>query len=106
MRFMSAQLHAYVSEDLWLRNARTANRAAKRVREGLSALSGIEVTDPVDVNMVFVRIEPEAIKRLHKAGIQFRPQQSADGSFRLVTSFLTSDKMVDDLVSRCRAALS
>lgn len=106
MRFMSAQLHAYVSEDLWLRNARAANRAAKRVREGLSALSGIEVTEPVEVNMIFVRIVPEAIKRLDKAGIQFRPQQSADGSFRLVTSFLTSDKMVDDLVSRCRAALS
>lgn len=107
MRFMSAQLHAYISEDLWLRNARKANRAARRVMEGLSALPGIEITDPVQVNMIFLRIAPEAIERLDEAGIQFRPQQSAcNGSYRLVTSFLTSDALVDDLVSRCRAALS
>ena len=106
MRFMSAQLHAYLSEDLWLRNAGKANRAAKRVMEGLSGLPGIAIIDPVQVNMMFLRIAPEAIKRLDKAGIQFRPHRSDSGCYRLVTSFLTSDALVDDLVQRCRAALS
>ena len=107
MRFMSAQLHAYISEDLWLRNARKANRAAKRVVSGLSKLPGIEVTDPVEANMIFLRIAPEAIKRLDKAGIKFRPEQPANsGSYRLVTSFSTSDNLVEDIVNRCRTALS
>ena len=37
MRFLSAQLEAYLADDLWLRNARHANRMAARLAEGIAA---------------------------------------------------------------------
>src|SRR5690348_4964185 len=38
MRFLSAQLEAYLAGDLWLRNAGHANRMAARLAEGLATL--------------------------------------------------------------------
>ena len=37
-RFLSAQLDAYLTGDLWLRNARHANAMAARLSAGLAAL--------------------------------------------------------------------
>ena len=41
MRFVSAQLEAYVSNDVWLRNAQHANAMAAHLSKGLAAIEGI-----------------------------------------------------------------
>ena len=40
-RFLAAQLDAYLDDDLWLKNAAHANRAAGRLAAGLTALNGV-----------------------------------------------------------------
>src|SRR5262245_32552627 len=42
MRFVSAQLEAYLSDDLWLRNARHANAMARRLADGLAKIRSEE----------------------------------------------------------------
>lgn len=53
MRFLSVQLEAYLKNDLWLKNARHANAAAKRMADGLKAIEGIELVSEVAANEVF-----------------------------------------------------
>ena len=55
MRYVSAQLAAYVADGLWLRYAGRANAMAQRLSEGLSAIPGIEIVYPVEANEVFPR---------------------------------------------------
>jgi len=43
MRFLAAQIDAYFTNDLWLRNARHANAMAKALALGLKSIPGIEV---------------------------------------------------------------
>jgi threonine aldolase len=107
VRFMAAQLHAYVSDDLWLRNARAANAAAARLAQGLATLPGFEIVYPVDANMIFLRVSPASKALLERAAIHFRLSRQPGGDiFRLVTSFMSSDASVDELVNRCRNALT
>ena len=43
MRFVSAQLEAYLSNDVWLRNARHANSMASLLSKGLAAVPDIKL---------------------------------------------------------------
>ena len=106
VRFMAAQLHAYISNDLWLRNARAANAAAQRLTRGLAALPGLEIVYPVDANMIFLRMSAASAALLEKAAIHFRlSRQPGRDIFRLVTSFMSNDASVDELINRCRETL-
>jgi threonine aldolase len=63
MRFLSAQLEAYLADDLWLANARHANAAARRLADGLAGISGARLRHPVEANEIFVELaEPQVIK--------------------------------------------
>ena len=46
MRFVSAQLDAYISDDVWLRNARHANKMGKKLSEGLNEHPDIKLAYP------------------------------------------------------------
>ena len=50
MRFVSAQLEAYLADGLWLRNAGHANRLAAIIAEGLAAIPGARLVHPVHGN--------------------------------------------------------
>jgi hypothetical protein len=109
MRFMSAQLHAYFADGLWIENARRANEAAHRLSAGLAALPGIALAFPVETNLVFATIDPASGAKLEAAGLRFRRRDAkrpAENLFRLVTSFETTHDEVDGILARCRAALA
>lgn len=110
MRFMAAQLHAYLEHGLWLRNAAQANRSARRLADALRRLKGIEIVYPVETNMIFARIAPHARRRLEEGGVRFRQARaSSDGAealARLVAAFNTDEAAVDRLVELCRKALA
>jgi threonine aldolase len=94
MRFLSAQFEAYLTDDLWLRNARRANAAARRLGEGL------EVLQPVDANVVFVRFAPHVASALRAEGFAFHDWPLfGEGAVRLVCGFGTSDADVDALIA-------
>jgi len=104
MRFISAQLEAYLANDLWLRNARHANAMAARLARALIA-AGIEVVRPVEANIVFARFAPALVRRLNDEGFLFFdwPIFGPD-IYRLVAGFATSEEDVDALAAACAAA--
>lgn len=93
MRFLSAQLNAWLADDLWLRLARQSNGAALRLAEGLEALPGVRLQHPVEANEIFAVLPDAMADRLESAGILF--YRWGDGSVRLVTSFAITDADVD-----------
>lgn len=100
-RFLSAQLDAYLADDLWLRNARRANAAAQRLAERIPA----EVLRPVEANVVFVRFTRAMAASLEQQGFLFYDWPIfGEGAVRLVTGFDTTDEEVDALCAAMIAA--
>ena len=64
MRFLSAQLDALLSEELWLRLAGNANAMARLLAERVCELPGVRITRPVEANAVFAVIPQQAIVTL------------------------------------------
>lgn len=98
MRFVSAQLEAYLEDDLWLRLAAHANRMTARLAAGLAA-AGAEVSIVPQANEIFPRLPVALVERLRAAGARFHPWPMAGDdedarTIRLVTSFQTTDEEV------------
>lgn len=107
MRFVSAQLDAYLTEDRWLARAADANRLATRLSEGLEGLSGVELAHPVDANAVFVWLPNALAARLRQGGAEFYdwgPPSGGRTLIRLVTSFATPPEDVERFVALARAS--
>jgi threonine aldolase len=64
MRFISAQLGALLTNDLWLANARQSNRMAKLLEREIQTISQIKIVYPVEANGVFAKIPHEAIAKI------------------------------------------
>jgi threonine aldolase len=106
MRYISAQLGAYLQDGLWLANARAANRAASRLADGLR-IPGVRVIQPVQANELFVAMPEEKIEALEAGGAHFYRWIDVAGEplpvIRLVTSFVTTDAEVDDFLALAAA---
>ena len=99
-RYLSAQLEAYLSNDLWLANARHANAMARRLGEGLQRALGIAPSEPVESNQVFIALGDAVAAKLRAAGFLFHNWPGiGPGGVRLVTSFDTTDVEVDALIA-------
>lgn len=66
MRFMSAQMEALLTNDLWRRNAEHANRMARLLEQEASKIPGVKIVYPVEANGVFAKIPQEAIPKLQQ----------------------------------------
>ena len=64
MRFISAQLGALLTNDLWLTNARQANRMAKLLEQEVRKIPRLKIVYPVEANGVFAKIPQEAIAKI------------------------------------------
>ncbi len=103
MRFQSAQLETYLTDDLWLRLAGNANATMRRLAAGLGAL-GVEFVAEPQVNMLFARVAPEVAARMRDSSLDF--YEMGPGVIRLVTSFETTDDDVDEALRRIEAAVT
>ena len=66
MRFLSVQFEALLGRDLWLRNARHANRMAQLLKRELTKIPQVRLIYEVESNGVFAKIPREAIAKLQK----------------------------------------
>ena len=66
MRFISAQFEVFLSNDLWLKNARHANRMAQLLYKELKDIPQIKITQRVETNAVFAIIPKKYIVPLQK----------------------------------------
>jgi len=94
MRFVSAQLLAYLEDDLWLRLADHANRLARRLGEAAAG----SLLHPVEANEVFVRIGGDNIAALRSLGFEFYDWGAeGSGEARFVVSWNQPNEDVDAL---------
>jgi threonine aldolase len=107
LRFVSAQLIAYLKNGLWLENARHANAMARRMAEGLKKIPNAKLLHPVEANELFVVLPEETVAKLEMQGFYFYrwPLHAAESgvTIRLVTCFATLSADVDEFISAAAA---
>ncbi|MBO1750384.1 low specificity L-threonine aldolase [Actinotalea sp. BY-33] len=94
MRFVSAQLLALLEGDLWLRSARHANAMARRLRDAVAGVEGVEVVRPVEANAVFAVLPAGVADRLRER-FRFYDWDPFTGEVRWMCSFDTTTQDVD-----------
>ena len=72
-RFIAAQLHAYLDDDLWIRLATHANAMAERLIQGIQLKTQIEMAWPCESNELFVTMPTQLAEQLEQAGAKFYP---------------------------------
>jgi threonine aldolase len=106
LRFLSAQLLAYLEDDLWLRNAAHANAMAATLAVGLREIGGVRLVQDVQANEVFAAMPEDMIEALQAEGAYFYRWIDIPGEarpvIRLVTSFATTEEEVAQFVRLLR----
>jgi threonine aldolase len=100
MRFISSQLNAYVSDDVWIRNAKHANSMAKILSEGLNHFSNIELAYPTESNEVFVYMTSDVIDYLNNSGYDINEEELDGKAVRFVTAWNTDLKDIENLLDK------
>jgi threonine aldolase len=107
MRFMSAQLEALLTDDLWRRTAGHANAMARRLAEAVAGVPGVELAHPVQANALFPILPPGVTEELQSRW-PFYTWDEAAGVSRWMCSWDTTPDDVDafaaDVAATCRAA--
>lgn len=104
MRFVSAQLEAYLQNDLWLKNAQHANEMAQRLATKAGAIEGVTIKGSVDCNAIFAHLPIEATEILLK-DYYFYVWDEHDQTVRWMTSWATTKEMVDEFVEDIAKAI-
>ena len=104
MRFVSAQLVALLSDDLYLRNARHANAMAARLRAGVEAgiadgsIRGVGFTQATQANGVFATLPDGVADRLRES-FRFYDWDAAKNEVRWMCSFDTTEADIDAFIA-------
>ena len=98
MRFISSQLDAYISDDVWLRNARHANNMAKILSDGLVSFSNINLAYPTESNEVFVHLPRDVIDYLNNVGYDINEEELDGKAVRFVTAWNSELKDIKSLL--------
>jgi threonine aldolase len=103
MRFLAAPWCALLRDDLWLRNARHANAAARRLADKLRREARLVGEFPVQSNALFVRLDNQLAAGLQERGWNLLKFLEPD-VHRLMCSWATTDERVDEFISDVMAA--
>jgi threonine aldolase len=87
-RYLAAQVHAMLDNDLWLETARGANAAARMLAEA----AGMRLLHAVEANEVFLTMTPDEAAALRAQGFDF--YDWAAGEVRLVTHWASPEQEV------------
>lgn len=109
-RYLSAQMLAYLKDNLWLRSARTANDRAARLADGLLTVPGAELAAEMQANMIFVRLPRAVHQRLHAGGAVYGlsegPLDTGDADqpllARLVCDWSIPEEDIDRFIALAR----
>jgi len=104
MRFVSAQLIALLTDDLYLRSARHANAMAARLRGALEAgiadgsITGVAFSQETQANGVFATLPAGVADRLREH-FRFYDWDASRNEVRWMCAFDTSEQDIDDFVA-------
>lgn len=97
LRFLSCQFTAYLTDELWRKNATHANRMAQKLYAALKDLPKVHFTQPVESNQLFLTLPRPVIDRLLQKYFFYFWNEVAN-EIRLVTSFDTTDEDIATFV--------
>jgi threonine aldolase len=95
MRYMSAQMEALLTNDLWRRNAEHANGMARLLEQEVRQIPRIKIVYPVQANGVFAQLPREAIDKI-KERYFFYVWSEEDSVARWMCSFDTTEDDVKE----------
>lgn len=70
-RYLSAQMLAYLQDEVWLPNARRANRLALQLSEGLTKSNRVRISNPTQANEVFAVMPRSTFDAVTAQGAHF-----------------------------------
>ena len=97
MRYLSCQFTAYLTDELWLKNATHANAMAKRLADALEQVPGVHFTQRVESNQLFLTMPRAETDRMLQTYFFYFWNEEAD-EIRLVTSFDTTEEDIDTFI--------
>lgn len=99
-RFLSAQMEAYLTDDLWLRLAARANAMGTRLDKGINAVPDAKLQHPTPANMLFPEWAIGTHARMDAKGAAYYQMPAPKGreAARLVASWNTTEAEVDGLL--------
>jgi threonine aldolase len=106
-RYLAAQILGYLTDDLWLDMARTANAKAARLAEGLRGVPDCHFLAEPQANMIFATLPRATHQRLMAGGAQYGLNQGPletgpvdePLSMRLVCDWSISDQAIDHFIA-------
>ncbi len=110
MRFISAQLIALLTDELWLRSASHANAMAARLRTALEAgvengeIAGVGFSQATQANAVFATLPAGVADRL-RGHFRFYDWDAARNEVRWMCSFDTTEADIDAFVAALKFEL-
>ena len=104
MRYISAQFNAFLSDHLWLQNARHANNMANYLAQCLRDIPEILITQEVETNAVFAIIPKKVIKPLQEQYF-FYVWNEERNEVRWMTHFNTTKNDVESFVKTLKSLL-
>ena len=105
MRFISAQFNALLKNDLWKRSALHANRMAAKLAEGLSGIEGVQLTQKVQANGIFVTLPASVIHNIQEHTF-FYVWNEATSEIRLMCSWDTTEEDINGFLAALKNILS
>ncbi|HST11200.1 MAG TPA: low specificity L-threonine aldolase [Terriglobales bacterium] len=93
MRFISAQLGALLTNDLWLANAQHSNRMAKLLEAEVRKIPQVKIVYHVEANGVFAKIPADTIEKI-KERYFFYVWNEEESVVRWMCSFDTTEEDV------------
>lgn len=99
MRYVSAQLLAYLNDGLWLELAAKANQHARRFADAIAQHPTAEAAWPIESNEVFLRWPRTQLQALKDQGFDFHFWPGSDDLARLVFACSVQDEVIDTLIA-------
>ena len=103
-RFISTQFTALLSNDLWLRMANHSNKMAQLLSSKVKLIPGLQVTQNVDANAIFVIIPVHTIEPLRNI-YPFYEWDAQTHEQRWMCSFDTTEEEVNEFVNTLKSLM-
>ena len=104
-RYLSAQMAAYLRDDLWLDLARQANAKAARLYQGMKDVAEVEIVNDLTANMIFFNAPTALHDRLRDAGAVYGTSGSGETlRGRLVCDWSIPEAEIDRFLSHLASA--
>jgi threonine aldolase len=96
MRYLSAQFIPYLTDDLWLKNARHSNQQASKLVSMLQQYPQVKFTQKPETNQLFFTLPKDVAQKLSEKYF-FYYWNEEHCEIRLVTSWDTTDEDIEGL---------